>query len=73
KTDAVIHVPIVVALLILDLFVIYLCLNIGAARLDDEDEGCFHTFKGRRSGSGSVGNLFSSWLHHMEQVGRKHR
>ncbi|MES9850555.1 MAG: cell division protein BolA [Candidatus Thiodiazotropha sp. L084R] len=73
KTDAIIHVPVVVALLIVDLFVIYLCLDIGAARLDDEDEGCFHTFKGRRSGSGSVGNLFSSWLRHMEQVGRKHR
>ncbi|RLW56815.1 MAG: cell division protein BolA, partial [gamma proteobacterium symbiont of Stewartia floridana] len=25
------------------------------------------------SGSGSVGNVFTSWLHHMEQVGRKHR
>jgi hypothetical protein len=73
KTDAFIHAPVVVALLILDLVIIYICLNIGAARFDEEDEGCFHTFKGRRSGSGSVGTMFSSWLHHLEQVGRKHR
>jgi hypothetical protein len=74
KTDAVIHVPVVVTLLILDLLLIYAFLNIGAARFDEhEDIGCFHTFKGRRSGSGSIGALFSSWLHHMEQVGRKHR
>ncbi|MCG7919357.1 MAG: cell division protein BolA [Candidatus Thiodiazotropha taylori] len=73
KTDAVIHVPVVVGVLILDLFLIYMFLNIGAARFEEEEEGCFHTFKGRRSGSGSVGNVFTSWLHHMEQVGRKHR
>jgi hypothetical protein len=73
KTDAVIHVPMVIAVLILDLLLIYLFLNIGAARFEDEEVGCFHTFQGRRSGSGSIGNLFSSWVHHMEQVGRKHR
>jgi hypothetical protein len=73
KADAVIHVPLVVVALILDLVLIYLFLNIGAARFEEEEVGCFHTFQGRRSGSGSIGTLFSSWLHHMEQVGRKHR
>ncbi|MES9812824.1 MAG: cell division protein BolA [Candidatus Thiodiazotropha sp.] len=73
KKDAVIHVPIAMALLLFDIFIIYMCLNIGAARFADEDESCFHTFKGRRAGSGSVGVMFNNWLHHMEQVGKKHR
>ncbi|PVV06825.1 MAG: cell division protein BolA [gamma proteobacterium symbiont of Ctena orbiculata] len=74
KKDAVIHVPVAIALLVFDIFIMYMCLNIGATRYDDEeDERCFHTFKGRRSGSGSIGVMFSNWLHHMEQVGKKHR
>ena len=73
KTDAVIHVPLAIGVLLLDIFIIYMCLNIGAARFAEEDEGCFHTFRGRRSGSGSIGTMFNNWLHHMEQVGRKHR
>ncbi|MES9992124.1 MAG: cell division protein BolA [Candidatus Thiodiazotropha sp.] len=73
KRDAVIHIPIAVALLVLDILLMYMFLNIGSARFSEEEEGCFHTFKGRRSGSGSIGIMFSNWLHHMEQVGRKHR
>jgi hypothetical protein len=73
KTDAILHVPVVVAGLLFDVFLIFLCLNIGSARYDEADEGCFHTFRGRRAGSGSVGTMFNSWLHHIEQVGRKHR
>ncbi|MEW8585647.1 MAG: cell division protein BolA, partial [Candidatus Thiodiazotropha sp.] len=64
KRDAVIHVPIAVALLLLDIFLMYMFLNIGSARFSEEDESCFHTFKGRRSGSGSIGIMFSNWLHH---------
>jgi hypothetical protein len=52
---------------------IFFCLSIGSARYDETDEGCFHTFPGRRTGTGSVGMMFNSWLHHIEQVGRKHR
>jgi hypothetical protein len=73
KTDAILHVPMVVATLILDVFLIFMFLSIGSARYGEEGEGCFHTFPGRRSGSGSVGLMFNSWLHHIEQVGRKHR
>jgi hypothetical protein len=73
KTDAILHVPAVIALLLLDVFFIFLFLNLGSARYGEEGEGCFHTFRGRRAGSGSIGMMFSSWLHHMEQVGRKHR
>ncbi|MCU7921771.1 MAG: cell division protein BolA [Candidatus Thiodiazotropha sp. (ex Dulcina madagascariensis)] len=73
KTDSVIHVPIAVIVVVLDIALIYFCLDIGAARFSQEEERCFHTFKGRRAGSGSIGAMFSNWLHHMEQVGRKHR
>jgi uncharacterized membrane protein (DUF485 family) len=73
KTDVVIHVPIAIAVLLFDILLMYICLDIGASRFAEEDESCFHTFKGRRSGSGSIGSMFSSWLHHMEHVGKKHR
>jgi len=73
KTDAVLHVPVVIAALLLDVFLIFFFLDIGSARFGEEDETCFHTFRGRRAGSGSLGMMFSSWLHHIEQVGRKHR
>lgn len=72
-SDPILHLPVAIALLALDLFLILTCLNIGSARYGEVDESCFHTFSGRRSGSGSVGLMFNSWLHHIEQVGRKHR
>jgi hypothetical protein len=73
QSNAMLHVPVVIALLLLDVFLIFLFLNIGSARYGEENEGCFHTFSGRRSGSGSVGIMLNSWLHHVEQVGRRHR
>lgn len=71
--DAMLYIPLAMGAIMLDIFLIFFFLNIGAARFADEDEGCFHTFKGRRAGSGSVGMMFNSWLHHMEHVGKKHR
>jgi phosphoglycerol transferase MdoB-like AlkP superfamily enzyme len=73
KSNTMLHVPAVIALLLLDVLLIFLLLSIGSARYGEENEGCFHTFRGRRSGSGSVGIMLNSWLHHMEQVGRRHR
>jgi amino acid transporter len=73
RHDTVLHLPALIALLALDVFLIFFFLNIGSARYGEEGEGCFHTFAGRRTGSGSVGLMFNSWLHHIEQVGRKHR
>jgi hypothetical protein len=72
KSNAILHVPAVIALL-LDVLLIFLFLNIGSARYGEENENCFHTFRGRRTGSGSVGIMLNSWLHHIEQVGRRHR
>ena len=71
--DLMLRAPLALIFLLLDLFLIFFFLNLGSARLSDEDEGCFSTFKGRRAGQGSVGSMFSSWLRHMEHVGRKHR
>jgi hypothetical protein len=73
KSNPTLHVPAVIALLLLDVFLIFLFLNIGSARYGEEDETCFHTFRGRRAGSGSVGIMLNSWLHPIEQVGRRHR
>lgn len=73
KQDAVVHVPTIISLLLIDIFLIFFCLSIGSARFGEADEGCFHTFRGRRAGSGSIGMMFNSWLHHIEQVGRRHR
>ena len=73
KQDVLLHIPAIVSLLLVDVFLIFLCLNLGATRYDDEAAGCFHTFRGRRAGSGSIGLMFNNWLHHIEQVGRRHR
>ncbi len=71
--DLIIYTPIAVGAIVLDVFLIFFFLNIGSARLAEEDEGCFQTFKGRRAGNGSVSSMFTSWLRHMEHVGKKHR
>ncbi len=63
---------ILVGVLVLDVFLILGFLAIGSARFGDEDEKCFGTFPGRRN-SGVPGGAFRAWLHHMENVGKKHR
>ena len=63
---------ILVAVLVLDVFLILGFLAIGSARFGEEDEKCFGTFPGRRN-SGEAGGAFRAWLHHMENVGKKHR
>jgi hypothetical protein len=71
RQRALLHTPVVVGAGVLDVFVIFGLLCVGATHC--EGEGCFRTFRGRRHGAGSLGKVFSSWLHHMEHVGRKHR
>lgn len=73
KQNAILHVPAIVSLLLVDIFLIFLCLDLGAAPYGEGEVSCFHTFRGRRAGSGSIGMMFNGWLHHIEQVGRKHR
>ena len=66
------HTALLVAALVADVLLILTFLGIGSARAGEEDESCFATFPGRRSG-GSPIDAFRSWLHHMENVGKKHR
>lgn len=63
---------IMIAGLVLVVFLILGFLAIGSARFGEEDEKCFGTFPGRRN-SGEAGSAFRAWLHHMENVGKKHR
>ena len=69
--NMLLHLPLVIAAIALDIFLIFGFLCVGSTRC--EDEGCFRTFRGRRHGAGSIGKAFQSWLHHMENVNKKHR
>jgi hypothetical protein len=71
--EVFLYAPIAITAIILDIVLIFFFLNIGTIDFSNEEEGCFHTFKGRRAAGGSVGLIFNGWLHHIEQVGRKHR
>ena len=64
---------ILVAALVADVFLILGLLAVGSARFGDDDERCFGTFRGRRSNRGEPFGAFRAWLHHMENVGKKHR
>lgn len=63
---------ILVAILVLDVFIILGFLAVGSARFGNDDERCFGTFHGRRNVRHPFG-AFRAWLHHMENVSKKHR
>ena len=75
QASVVLRVPVVAAGVLLDVFLIFAFLNIGAVRYteDGEEESCFGTFRGRRTGAGSIGSAFFAWIDHMEHVNKKHR
>jgi hypothetical protein len=70
--DVLLHGAILVALVVLDVLLIVALLAVGSARFGADDERCFGTFRGRRNHTGH-GSIFSAWLGHMENVGKKHR
>lgn len=72
RHSILINSVILIAALVVDVFLIIGFLAIGSARFGDADEKCFGTFKGRRN-AGEPGGAFRAWLHHMENVGKKHR
>ena len=72
QLDLPVHTAMVIALLVADVLLILAFLAIGSARFGEDSERCFGTFRGRRSQRSSVG-LFSAWISHMENVGKKHR
>jgi len=68
--NPVLHGSLLAVGIALEVLLVLLLLAIGSSRADEEDEHCFTSFSGRR---GSSLGLFRSWLHHMENVGKKHR
>ena len=72
SANPVLHTPLLICALVANVLLILAFFSIGSQRADEDDESCFATFKGRRSG-GSPLDAFRSWLHHMENVGKKHR
>lgn len=70
--DVLLHGAILVAVAVVDVLLMVALLSIGSSRFADDNERCFGTFRGRRNHTGTSG-IFSSWLSHMESVGKKHR
>jgi len=70
--NVLVRTPMLVLALGLNAFAILGLLAVGSARFGDESERCFGTFRGRR-GSHSGRGPISAWVHHMENVGKKHR
>lgn len=70
--DVLRHGAILIAAVVLDVLLVVALLAVGSARFGADDERCFGTFRGRRNHTGP-GGLISTWLSHMENVGKKHR
>jgi hypothetical protein len=69
-----IRAPLAFGTLVFEIMLIFFLLNISTVTYsEDEDMGCFHTFRGRNSGSGSLGKAFNGLLHHIEFLGKRHR
>ena len=73
RHGVVLNSAILVAALALDAFLVLGFLAVGSARFGDDDEKCFGTFHGRRSNRGEPFSAFRAWIHHMKNVGKKHR
>lgn len=77
QQSILLHGPAVILILILDVFLIFMLLNIGSTRLENPDaahnDRCFGTFRGRRHGGFNLGTVFHNWVQHIEQVNKKHR
>jgi len=72
--NILINTPLAIGTLFFEIVLIFFLLNISTVTYnEDEDVGCFHTFRGRNSGSGSLGKIFNGWLHHIEYLGKRHR
>ena len=73
-TNPLVSGPLLLLLLLVDVFLVFFLLNIGSARFaESDDDRCFHTFRGRRHGGGSLGSAVHNWIDHLEHVNKKHR
>lgn len=74
EQNILIRGPAVILALVTDVFAIFMLLNVGSTRFrNNADDHCFGTFRGRRHGGYSVGAAVRNWVHHIEQVNKKHR
>jgi hypothetical protein len=72
STNVLLHMPLAVLALVLNVFLILGLLAVGSARFGGDNERCFGTFPGRRNFRSKRG-LVGAWIAHMENVGKKHR
>jgi hypothetical protein len=70
--NLLVRTPMLMVALALNAFAILGLLAVGSARYGNDDERCFGTFLGRRGQHTARGPL-STWIRHMENVGKKHR
>jgi hypothetical protein len=70
--NVLLHTALLIGALVADVMLILAFLAIGSSQAGEEDERCFATFRGRRGG-GSPLDALRNWVHHMENVGKKHR
>ena len=73
RHDVLIHSAMLIAALVVDVLLILGLLAVGSSRFGDVNEKCFGTFRGRRNHNGSPVRWFTTWVSHMENVGKKHR
>lgn len=73
RHDWLLHGGLLIGGLIFIGFLVLGLLAVGSSRFAGEDEKCFGTFRGRRNYNGSPVRWFTTWVSHMENVGKKHR
>ena len=71
SVDPAMRLPAVILAAGIDVMAILGLFCLGSGKCA-KDEGCFHTFKGRRNGVDAT-RAFRNWVLHMENVGKKHR
>jgi hypothetical protein len=72
QQNILLHGPLLIAGLLANAGLILALLAVGSARFGEDDERCFGTFRGRRSG-GSPVDAIRNWVLHIENVGKRHR
>lgn len=72
RAHLLLHGALLIAGLVGSVALIMGLLAVGSSRFGEENERCFGTFAGRRSGVSPI-SAFRNWVQHMENVGKRHR
>jgi hypothetical protein len=73
QANVALRMPMLIVVLGLDVALIFGLLCAGSQRCPQGSDDCFRTFRGRRHGSESLYTAFTNWIHHIENVGKRHR